>query len=345
MAASIPTTMRAWQYSSTTGGLEKNLVLKTDVAVPSLSPVLGDSEILVEVISASINPADYKVPELGLLARAVIRTPATPGMDFCGRVVKATRTVDSFAIGEIVFGRKEPGQQGTCGQYIVVPVNSCVSLPKEGITPDQAASIGVAGVTAYLSISPNVKAGDSVFINGGSGGTGTYGIQIAKALGCHVTVSCSTAKVSQCKSLGADEVIDYTTTDVSQTLRQGGPLYTLCVDNVGTPDDLYNAADDYLLPTGKFVQVGSPVSLNSAKTLGSRMLLPSFLGGGKRKFELFVVRGPTPDAIFDVARMVVDGKVKPVIEETFEFEDLPRAFEKLKTGRNSGKLVIHVAKN
>lgn len=141
--------MTAWQYSSTTPTLEHNLTLSPSVPLPTISPRLGDAELLVRVLSASLNPADYKVPEVGVLARAVIpRLPATPGMDFCGRVVQATRTVDDFAIEDLVFGRIEPQQHGTCGEYIVTPTKACAHVP-EGVGVDEAAAVGVAGLTAY----------------------------------------------------------------------------------------------------------------------------------------------------------------------------------------------------
>jgi NADPH:quinone reductase-like Zn-dependent oxidoreductase len=144
----IPETMKAWQYSSTTGGIEKNLVLNDSVAIPTISSRLGDTELLIQVVSASINPADYKAPELGLVARAVIRTPATPGMDFSGRVVQTTPTVDDFAIGDLVFGRIDVQQHGTTAEYIVAPTKACAPVP-EGVSLDDAATVGVAGITAY----------------------------------------------------------------------------------------------------------------------------------------------------------------------------------------------------
>ncbi|GAB1318554.1 Reticulon-4-interacting protein 1, mitochondrial [Madurella fahalii] len=341
-STNVPQTMKAWQYSTAAGGIENNLVLNDSVALPTLSSRLGDAELLVRVLSASINPADYKLPELGPIARVAIRTPATPGADFCGRVVQATRTVNGFAIGDLVFGRIDPQQHGTCAEYIVVPTKACTHVP-EGVSVDEAAAIGVAGITAYHTISPNVNPGDKVFLNGGSGGVGTFGIQIAKARECHVTVSCSPAKAELCRSLGADEVIDYTAADVPQTLKAKGQVFALVVDNVGAPENLYKAADDFLLPHGKFVQVGAPLSLKTAGTFATRLLLPAFLGGGKRKYEIYTVQHG-PEDLKQLGQWVVEKKVKVVIEETFELGDLPKAFEKLRKGRNAGKLVIHVGK-
>lgn len=188
-----------------------------------------------------------------------------------------------------------------------------------------------------------MKPGDKVFINGGSGGTGTFGIQIAKVRGCHVTVSCSPGKADLCRSLGADEIIDYTTTDVSRALKAKGQVFSLVVDNVGTPGDLYKSADEFLLPDGKFVQVGGTPSLASAKAIASRLLLPSFLGGGKHKFSLYSI-GHSREDLAQLGRWMAEKKIRVVIEQTYELEDLPKAFEKLKKGSNAGKLVIHVGK-
>ncbi|KAK3389931.1 hypothetical protein B0H63DRAFT_464539 [Podospora didyma] len=341
MASPASGTMKAWQYASVDGGLEKNLVLNDDVPLPKLSVRGRDTELLVEVISASINPSDYKLPELGLIFRAVVGSPATPGVDFCGRVVKTTPLVDSFQVGELVCGRLDPSQHGSLGQFVTAPTRVCTSVPSAGVTTHQASTVGVAGITAYQAIAPNVKAGDKVFINGGSGGVGTFAIQIAKILGCHVTVTCSTPKIPLCRELGADEVIDYTAVNFIEELREGGKAYMLCVDNVGTPEDLYKAADDFLLPEGKFVQIGGAPTLQSLKSLSSRMLLPSFLGGGKRKFEFFTIHHSSEDLALLVG-WIVQGKLKPVIDDVVPFEDVPKAFALLKAGKCPGKLVIQV---
>lgn len=148
----VPKTMKAWQYSATAGGIEKNLALHDSVPVPAMSSRLGDSELLVQVLAASLNPADYKAPELGFVARAVIRTPATPCMDFCGRVVQTTGTVDDFAIGDLVYGYLGPQQHGTMAEYTVAPTKACARVP-DGVSVDDAAAVGVAGMTAYRKLS------------------------------------------------------------------------------------------------------------------------------------------------------------------------------------------------
>src|SRR5271163_2321905 len=252
--------MKASQFSSTSGGLEKHLKLTETASPPPAT--LSPEQISIEVISMALNPVDYKIPELPLVGGMMVPKPASPGIDYCGRVVNTGAAMkEILKPGQLVFGRLDrPVKFGTLGQFITAPRAGCVALPS-GIEPDHAAAIGTAALTAYQSIIPNVKSGDKVFINGGSGGTGVFGIQFAKVKGCHVTTSCSTPNVQLCKELGADDVIDYKTANVSQALKAGGAQFNLVVDNVGEPYDLYKASDHFLSPSGKFVQVGAAVTL------------------------------------------------------------------------------------
>lgn len=334
--------MRAWFYSSASGGLEH--ALKLNEMAPQPHQPLPKYDILIKVHATSLNPVDYKVPELGLLSRAIIPTPATPCMDFAGTVAATGDAIDTFRIGDRVFGKLAPGRMGALGEYMIAHHGGTATLP-EGVGFEEASCVGTAGITAYQSIVPNVSKGDKVFINGGSGGCGTWGIQIAKTLGCHVTVSCSSRNVDLCSDLGADEVIDYTKENVSEVLKKKGLVFKLVVDNVGnSPADLYNAADHYLMPEGKFVAVGVSPTFSGVKTMVSRFLVPSLLGGGKRKLVPLFVRERREDMI-EMAKWMQEGKIKAAINEVFEFGDAPKAFAKLKTGRARGKIVVRVANN
>lgn len=328
-------TMKAWQYDGVSGGLEKNLKINEAVN----QPTIGDDEILVEVHAMALNPVDYKITESAPLTALGMK--CIPGADFCGKVAKTGIKVDSIRIGEWVFGAKVGAvSNGTLGQYVSVSRNMLTSLP-EGVDVEDAATVGIVGLTEIQAIKPNVKAGDKVFINGGSGGTGVYGIQIAKALGCHVTTTCSTGNVKLCESLGADEVIDYKTTNIVEALAAKGQIFQLAVDNVGAPADLYKQSASFLTPTGKFVQVGATPSLGSFAQITSNFLVPGFLGGGKRSYQLMMAK-PSSDDLKQIGTWMKEGKVKAIKDEVFDWEDAPRAFEKLKTGRAKGKLVVHV---
>jgi len=200
-----PTSMRAWQYTIVKGGLENNLELNPIAPLPKPKP----NQHLAQIIATALNPIDYKPAEIPFIGRLIVPNPATPGIDFVGRIVTSAQG-SSLKPGQLAFGAAgaSPIAGGALAEFALVGVNAAVALP-EGVDPIDVATVGVAGLTAYQSIVPKVKEGDRIFINGGSGGTGVFGIQFAKAVGCHVTTTCSTPNVEFCKSLGADEVVDY----------------------------------------------------------------------------------------------------------------------------------------
>ncbi|KAL2000237.1 hypothetical protein VTN02DRAFT_3380 [Thermoascus thermophilus] len=355
----LPSKMKAWLYTNTTGGIENNLHLSSCARTPGTT--LRRDQLLIRVIAASLNPADYKVPEAGhgLLSKLIAARPASPGLDFCGRVVATGpgSAEAAFQPGQLVYGCLAiPSQFGALAEYVVSSVDQTVLLPSSsssssssssgelrGLDTTEAATIGVAGQTAYQSIATYVTAGlgDRVFINGGSGGVGTFGIQIAKhVLGCHVTVSCSTRNVQLCRDLGADEVIDYTAVDLVPTLKEKGPVFSVVVDNVGSPPELYRECHHFLLPGRRFVQVGP----SSPLALADRLLRPRFLGGGRRQLDVMLLNNNKED-LERIGRWMMEGKVRAVIDSTYEFEDAVQAFEKLKSGRARGKIVVHVAEN
>jgi len=340
---SLPTMAEAseiqvWQTDGP-GNLAEKLKL---VKVPRPTEPVGKKKVLVEVVAASINPADYKVPGLGQLSRAMIPYPKTPGMDFSGRVVAIGEDVPDVKVGDNVVGRMDPMlATGSLSEYVVAPYDGVATLPKD-VSLTQAGAAATTALTAYQTIAPYVKAGDKVFLNGGSGGAGTFGIQIAKALGCHVTVTCSTAKISLCTELGADEIIDYKTTDVIAALREKGKVFAVVVDNVGnSPPNLYAASDAFLLPKGHFKFVGGAVNFATARSLLPSSLLPSFLGGAKHKFEAFLTKNSHED-LKKIAELMGEGKVKTVIDSEYSFDQVPDAYKKLKEGSTAGKIVIHV---
>jgi NADPH:quinone reductase-like Zn-dependent oxidoreductase len=331
----LPASMKAWVYSDTSGGLENNLSFHSTANAPH---ALQPGQLLIQVISASLNPADYKVPEMGPVAKLVIGTPASPGMDYCGKVVSIGPGVTSIELGSLVYGTLgKPTQFGSLGEYILGNVDDVAELPA-GVDPDDAASVGVAGQTAYQSIASYVSAGDKVFVNGGSGGCGMFVIQIAKALGCQVTTTCSTRNVQFCKDLGADEVIDYTTEDVLEALKSRGQVFSHAIDHIGSPNTLYNQCHTFLLPGKAYVQVGA----TSMLTFADRLVRPGFLGGGKRKYDIFILKS-NRDHLVQLGEWIQSGKIKVVIDSVFDYEHPVDAFKKLRTARTRGKIIVRVA--
>jgi NADPH:quinone reductase-like Zn-dependent oxidoreductase len=211
----------------------------------------------------------------------------------------------------------------------------------DGVDLEQAACVGVAGLTAYQCIAPLAKPGSKVLINGGSGGVGTFGIQIAKALGCTVTATCSGKNAELCKELGADEVIDYRSTPVVEALKRSGNQYDLIVDNVFAEPQIYWQSHHYLKSSGHFVTVTSEFTLHSVVNLTGVLMLPGWLGGGIRKSKFVSVAAKKND-FETIAAWMKEGKVKASIEETFPLEKTGEAYARLKSGRTRGKIVIKI---
>jgi NADPH:quinone reductase-like Zn-dependent oxidoreductase len=335
--------MKAWQYTDASAGLEQSLKLvQTTKPFPQL---LSKSELLIQVLSMSLNPADYKIPELGLASKFVVGTPAAPGADFCGKVVATHGANDRFTMGQMVFGRLDkPTKNGTLSEFVVVSQDGVVEL-RTDVGVDDAAAVGTAALAAYQSIVPFVKGLENpvIFINGGSGGVGTWAIQIAKVLGAEVSVSCSGSSEELVRELGANHVLDYTKVDVIKGLKNVGPVFDLFVDNVGTSTNLYKESEHFLKPNGRYVQVAVSASLSSGAQMMDRMLRPTWMGGGTRAYSFVSIKTKQDDLV-QLARWQAEGKIKAIIDEVFEYEDVPKAVEKLKTGHVKGKLVIHVSR-
>ncbi len=330
--------MRAWQYSSTKGGLEKNIKINPAAPLPKPKP----DQHLVQVIATALNPVDYKPAEIPGVTRFAVTKPATPGIDFAGSIVKPA-PASSLKAGQLVFGccGNVPIAGSALAEFSVAGIKSVAAIP-DHLDPVDAATVGIAGITAYQSIVPRVKEGDKIFINGGSGGTGTFGIQFAKAVGCHITTTCSTPNVEFCKSLGADTVVDYKKENVLEALKASGHKFDHAVDNVGSNKELLWRCHEFMKPGAVCIVVGGDPSLaNLADTL-KRKILPGFLGGVKGQVLGFWPQ-QKPEDLQQIGEWMNSGKVKAVIDHKFPFEQAVQAFEKLKTGRARGKIVIEIA--
>lgn len=311
-----------------------------------MSPILWllpPTKFLSESKSIAVNPADPIFAELGRLARCLVRPHPIPGMDFSGEVVATGSNVTSVNIGDRVFGRVETqkGQAGCMAEYTRAEIEGCVPIPP-GIDWGHAAGAGTAAITAYESLVLNSKPGDLVFINGGAGGVGTFAIQFAKAHGCRIIVSCSTAKIGICKELGADEVIDYPKEDLVSVLKEKGKVIDLVVDYAYREEvNLCKASHDFLVDGATFVMVPGGISSAILRVVSKNSLCPHMLGGGKAKFKAYFAKSKRT-AFQQISEWMAAGKVRTVIDSVFEFDDMPRAIERIKSGKTCGKIIVHV---
>ncbi|OAA56387.1 reticulon-4-interacting protein 1 [Cordyceps fumosorosea ARSEF 2679] len=329
--------MQAWQVTAP-GPISETLKFTDEATKPSAASLRGD-QILIQVQAAAINPADYKTNQMGsgFLSRALISYPKTLGMDLAGIVAAVGPGASDIKEGDHVFARIDPLKQpGALSQYIIsnrdgyAKVADCTNL-------SAAACLGTAGLTAYQSIYPYVDAGNSIFINGGSGGVGTLAIQIGKILGCHVTASCSTSKVNLCRDMGADEIIDYKTADVVETLQKSGRQYSLVLDYVGkSPQNFYITASTVLTKKGVLI-LGSP----TISTIINATLWPGCLGGSKHKVVTYLTKNSHDDMV-QLSKWLDDGSLRVAIEKSYDFSQVMAAYEHLKKGSTAGKIVIQI---
>ncbi|KAL4995207.1 hypothetical protein BDV10DRAFT_203225 [Aspergillus recurvatus] len=346
----VPPTMKSWLYTSTQPSVISNLTFNPSASSPSLPT--SANQLLIRVLSTSLNPADHKVPQQATIpftGRTLICSlPASPGLDFAGRIVAVhPKHKGEFEPGQLVYGcLARPRTFGTTGEYILADANDVAHLP-EGVSVDDAACLGVAVRTAYQSLKNYLDlskfqsgSGPKVFINGGSGGCGVFAIQIAKMLGCHVTTTCSGRNIELVRDLGADEILDYTTVNVTEILKAKGLVFDHVIDHIGLPENLYTECHHFLKPSGTWVQVGA----GSILTAFWRAITPRFLGGGRRWFVPLMLANSKEDLV-EVGHLLREGKIRVVRDgdRVWGFEDVKEAYELLASGRARGKIVVRVA--
>jgi len=304
----------------------------TEVAKPSPK----DNEVLVKVHAASANPADWHLmrgePFLARFANGLLKPKNTRlGADVAGRVEAVGSNVTQLQVGDLVFGELSLNALGCFAEYVCAP-ETLVAVKPAQLTCAQAAAVPLAAFTALQGLRDKgqLRPGQKVLINGASGGVGTFAVQIAKALGAaEVTGVCSTRNLDLVRSIGADQVIDYTQTDFTST----GQRYDLIFDAVGnrTVADLKRA----LTPTG----IGSVAGFTSLTRLFQHMLL-----GGK-KIGMMATATANQKDLLVLKELLEAGKIVPVIDRTYPLAQTAEAIRYLETGRARGKVIITVAED
>jgi NADPH:quinone reductase-like Zn-dependent oxidoreductase len=301
-------------------------------------PTIADGRVLIKVKAASLNPLDWHYMRgKPYIVRALGVGWGSPddirlGVDFAGTVEAVGKNVTRFKPGDDVFG----GGDGSFAAYISVRENGALALKPSVLTFEQAAAVPIAAVTALQALRDKgkVQPGQSVVINGASGGVGSFAVQIAKALGAEVTAVCSTKNLAMVLALGADHVVDYTKEDFTRGTRH----YDLIIDNVAT-----HSLSEYrhvLNPNGALVMVGgldrgpwmTAMLLRSVQAV----ITSPFIG---QKFH-FILADMNKDSLRYLADLMQAGKLTPVIDRTFSLSEVPQAMRYLEEGHARGKIVI-----
>jgi NADPH:quinone reductase-like Zn-dependent oxidoreductase len=294
-------------------------------------PVLEDDRVLVRVHASSINKADWHQlrgwpPVMRPLLGGTLR-PKDPrlGTDFAGVVEAVGKDVTELVPGDEVFG----GRNGAFAEY--VSANTVVRKPPN-VTFEEAATMGIAGLTALQAVRDHgrLQPGERVLVNGASGGVGTLALQIAKALGAHVTAVCSTRKLEQALALGADRVLDYTRENFTRERER----YDLILDIAGGHS--WFALRRVLEPAGKLVVVGAHGSRRQLRHIAAIQLASL---GSKHKVKFFIAKFNKPD-LQTLAELLESGELKPAIDRTYELAEAHDALRTFGEGHVRGKLVL-----
>lgn len=323
----VPATYKAYSYE-TFGDFNEQI--KFNAAVPQ-KPV-QPHEVKIKVLAASLNPIDYKI---GLYASMILKKMATPeepyyvGHDLAGTVVEVGADVKDYQVGDAVFAMPWFDATGTFAEYINVDTKRVAPKPSN-MSFVEAAGVPLAGQTSWQALVTygKLQKGQRVLILGGSSGTGLFAIQIAKALGAEVVATCSHRNVELVKSLGADQVVDYT----QQKWEDVVPAHSIdLVYDCGVESQSWNDAAQKVLKeqSGIFVTIG---------VINEPIESPI----GATQHQIF--NAPCTEYLLELKKLIEAGQVKTVIDSVHPLENLVEAMKICMSHRAKGKIVLEIAK-
>lgn len=302
-------------------GSPDKLVFKT---VEKPSPT--DNEVLIKIYAASINAADYRSMQMGIIPKKKIF-----GADVSGKVESVGKNIQKFNPGDEVIGDLSDFGFGGFAEYAVAPEKAFVSKPAN-ITYEVAAAIPLAGITALQAIrnKANIQKGYQVLIVGSSGGVGTFAVQLAKYFGAEVTAVCSTRNLEQTSILGADNIIDYTQEDFTKSDK----AYDLILAVNGNYSlfayrRILNKHGVYVMIGGALMQIIKTLLFAKLLSLGSKKMYSIFAKSNQKDLEF-------------VVKLVEGSNIKSIIEQRFPLDKTALAMRYVGEGHAQGKVVINV---
>ena len=312
-----------------------------DVSHPTLKP----DELLVQVHAAGLNPIDNMIPTGMFKPVLPFQLPATMGSDLAGVVTQVGSGVTRFKAGDEVFASLFDLGTGSLAEFAVVPERAAALKPAN-LDFVQAAAIPMVGLTAWQALKERIKLrpGQKVFIPAGSGGIGTFAIQLAKHLGAQVGTTTSTGNVELVSRLGADEVVDYKTQEFEKVLRD----YDAVLGTVR--GDSIEKSIGILKPGSKIVSIVGPLDAAFARARRLNFVLTFVFGLMSRKimrlakkrevaYSFLFVR-PDGAQLAEIGELLKAERIQPVIDKVFAFEQAKEALDYLAQGRARGKVVV-----
>lgn len=311
------------------------------------APETGENEVLIEIHAASINPIDFKIRDGKVKLLLKYQMPLILGNDLSGVVIKVGSKVTRFKVGDEIYARPRKINIGTFAEYISIHEEDIALKPKN-LSFEEAASIPLVGLTSYQALSDilQLQKGQKILIQAGSGGVGTFAIQLAKLMGATVATTASEAGADLVKSLGADEIINYKTENFEEILKN----YDAVFDTLG--GKVLEKSFEVVKSGGKVVSVSGLPNVRFGKEYGSgffKTLLFSLashkLTALEKKHNVqytFLFMKPSGEQLRIIANHIETGKIKPVIDRVYAFQDAQKAMEYTELGRAKGKVVLKI---
>lgn len=311
------------------------------------NPEVRDEDVLIEVHAAGLNLLDSKIKAGEFKQILPYRLPLVLGHDVAGVVTQVGSRVRRFKVGDEVYSRPADRRIGTFAELIAVNERD-VALKPKNVTMEEAASIPLVGLTAWqvLVEKADLKKGQKVFVQAGSGGVGTFAIQLAKHIGATVATTTSTANVDLVRRLGADVVVDYKKYDFEKELS-GYDVVLNSQDGKTLEKSLR-----VLRPGGKLISISGPPDADFAKEIGASWVLRLVMGllsrGIRNKAKLrgatysFLFMRASGDQLREITSLIESGRIRPVLDRVFPFASTNDALAYVETGRAKGKVVVKV---
>jgi NADPH:quinone reductase-like Zn-dependent oxidoreductase len=322
----------------------KKVGLQT-VEIPE--PIIQENDVLVQIHSASVNQLDSKIKNGEFKLILPYKLPLILGNDMAGVVVKTGSKASSFKVGDEVYARPSKDRIGTFAEFISLNENDLAIKPKN-LSMEESASIPLVGLTAWQALieKANLKQGQKVFIQAGSGGVGTFAIQLAKYLGATVATTTSAANFDLVKSLGADIVIDYRKDDFETILKD----YDVVLHSQDTK--ALEKSLKVLKSGGKLISISGPPDEGFAKEIGSpwfvKLIMKILSLGVRKKAKLlnvnfsFLFMKASGNQLSEITSLINAGIIRPIVDKVFPIEKINEAISYVDTGRAKGKVVVKV---
>lgn len=308
-------------------------------------PVTGPDDVLVEVHAAGLNLLDAKIRDGEFKPILPYRPPFVLGHDVAGIVQRVGANVRQFKTGDAVYARPRDGRIGTFAELIAVDQADVARKPAN-LSMEEAASLPLVGLTAWQALveRAGIGAGRKVLIHAGSGGVGTFAIQLARHLGASVATTTSTTNVALVEGLGADIVVDYKKQDFSKVLSG----YDMVLNSLD--GDTLEKSLKVLKPGGKLISISGPPDPAFARQQGLNWILSQVLRfvslGIRRKAKRhgvdysFLLMHADGRQLGEITKLVEDGIIRPVVDRVFPFGQLNEAMSYIEAGRAKGKVVV-----